>query len=288
MNTQMLPANAGIGLRSCHYSHILEKLPTVSWFEVLTENYMGDGGMPLYYLDKIRAHYPVSFHGVGMSLASADPLNMKYMKKLKSMIHRFQPLQVSDHLSWVSVKNRYAHELLPFPYNVQTLNHLIDKISAAQDYLGQSILVENPSSYMCFNQSDMSEADFINQLVKRSGCQLLLDVNNIYVSAYNTGFDANEYIANIDKEQIAEIHLAGFEDRGDHYYDTHGSRVHKDVWSLYQQLISEAGAIPSLIEWDTDIPEFSVLEYEAEKAQKILDRFNGDNINKKVANQCSY
>ena len=286
MSNHRLPADAGIGLRSCHYSHILETLPAISWFEVLTENYMGDGGMPLYYLDKIRQHYPVSFHGVGMSLASADPLNMKYMNKLKAMINRFQPLQVSDHLSWVSVKNRYAHELLPFPYNKQTLNHLADKISAAQDYLGQSILVENPSSYMSFNHSDISEVDFINQLVKRTGCQLLLDVNNIYVSAYNTSFDASEYIAGIDKAQIAEVHLAGFEDRGDHYYDTHGSRVHEDVWKLYQQLISEAGAIPSLIEWDTDIPEFTELEEEANKAQAIIDSLNNTKMNNRVAGQC--
>jgi len=276
--------SAGIGLRSEHYAHILEHKPKTPWFEVLTENYMGNGGMPLYYLDEIRENYPISFHGVGMSLASADTLNTKYMRKLKEMIKRYQPQRVSDHLSWVSVEQRYAHELLPFPYNSQTLQHLSDKISAAQEFLGQQILVENPSSYMCFKQSDMSEWDFINQLLETTGCQLLLDVNNIYVSAFNTGFDAPHYIQSINKNAIGEVHLAGFEDRGSHLYDTHGACVHNGVWQLYEQLITSAGPLPCLIEWDTDIPDFSTLQGEAEKAQQILDKYSPTPAHLKAVN----
>lgn len=268
----LLPKSAGIGLRSEHYSTIINNKPDIAWFEILTENYMGDGGLPLQNLDKIRKNYPISFHGVGMSLASADPLNMNYMRKLKNMIQRYQPLQVSDHMSWVSVQQQYAHELLPFPYYHESLDLLTDKISRAQDFLQQQILIENPSSYMSFNQSDMSEWDFINQLVKKSGCKLLLDVNNIYVSAFNTNFNSSNYIQEIDKENIAEIHLAGFEDRGSHLYDTHGSLIHKDVWALYDELIQLTGPVPTLIEWDTDIPEFSVLQSESNKAQQIINQ----------------
>jgi len=268
---QIKPVGAGIGLRSQHYAYILKNKPEVPWFEALTENYMGEGGMPLYYLEKIRQDYPITFHGVGMSLGSVDPLNMDYMKTLKYMIKRYQPLHISDHLSWVSFQKHYAHELLPFPYNEQTLQHLSDKISSAQDYLGQEILVENPSSYMNFKHSEINEWDFINQLAKQTGCKILLDVNNIYVSAFNTGLNAEDYIQNIDKQNISEIHLAGFEDRGSHLYDTHGKEVSQAVWLLYQKLIKLGGAIPSLIEWDSHIPEFSVLLEEVHKAQEILD-----------------
>ena len=267
---EQLPKSAGIGLRSEHYSMIIENNPDIAWFEILTENYMGEGGAPLWYLDKIRNNYPISFHGVGMSLASTDPLNMDYMFKLKNMIQLLEPLQVSDHMSWVSVQQQYAHELLPFPYYPESLQHIVEKISQAQDYLQQQILIENPSSYMLFDESVISEWDFINQIIDRSGCKLLLDVNNIYVSAFNTGFNSRSYIENINKENIAEIHLAGFEDRGSHLYDTHGAMIHDDVWSLYKELINLTGPVPTLIEWDTDIPDFSVLQSEADKAQRII------------------
>jgi len=269
---QLLPKSAGIGLRPEHYSTIIENKPDIGWFEILTENYMGEGGLPLIYLDKIRENYPISFHGVGMSLASTDPLNMNYMIQLKNMIQRFQPLHISDHMSWVSVQQQYAHELLPFPYYPESLQHLTDKISQAQDFLQQQILIENPSSYMLFDESNIPEWDFINQLIDKSGCKLLLDVNNIYVSAFNTGFNPQKYIQRINKENIAEIHLAGFEDRGSHLYDTHGAVIHDDVWSLYEELINLTGPVPTLIEWDTDIPEFYILHSEANKAQHIINQ----------------
>ena len=281
---QTLPKSAGIGLRPEHYSTIIENKPDTVWFEILTENYMGEGGLPLLYLDKIRANYPISFHGVGMSLASADPLNMNYMLKLKKLIQRFQPLQVSDHMSWVSVQKEYAHELLPFPYYPESLQHITDKISRAQDFLQQQILIENPSSYMLFDQSIMSEWDFINQLIELSGCKLLLDVNNIHVSAFNTGFNARDYIQKVNKENIAEIHLAGFADRGSHLYDTHGAMIHQDVWSLYEELIHLSGPVPTLIEWDTDIPEFSVLCSEADKAQQIINQYSSTKIISRCVN----
>ena len=272
-------SGAGIGLRPEHYQHIITEKPATPWFEVLTENYMCDGGLPLYYLDKIRQNYPVTFHGVGMSLASADPLNMHYMKQLKKLMQRFEPAHVSDHLSWVSVGQTYLHDLLPFPYNKESLKHLTNKINQAQEYLNTTLLVENPSSYIGFKQSDISEYDFINQLADATGCKILLDVNNIYVSAFNTGLNAENYISKINKQAIAEIHLAGFEDRGHYYYDTHGAEVNDSVWNLYQSLIQHSGPIPSLIEWDNDIPHFSKLQIEAEKAQTVLNQHPAITIN---------
>lgn len=263
---------AGIGLRAEHYQYIVTEKPATPWFEVLTENYMCDGGLPLYYLDKIRQNYPVTFHGVGMSLASADPLNMQYMKHLKKLMQQFEPAHVSDHLSWVSFDQNYLHDLLPFPYHEESLRHLANKIDQAQEYLNTTLLVENPSSYIGFKQSDIAEYDFINQLVNLTGCKILLDVNNIYVSSFNTGLDANNYISNINKQAIGEIHLAGFEDRGHYYYDTHGDQVNDSVWHLYESLIQLSGHIPSLVEWDNDIPHFKELQIEADKAQTILNR----------------
>lgn len=269
---QHKPEGAGIGLRSQHYQYILDNKPGIPWVEALTENYMGEGGTPLHYLEKICQHYPLTLHGVGMSLGSTDPLNMDYLKILKKMVNRYQPLLVSDHLSWVSFKNHYAHELLPFPYNNETLKHVAERVSFVQDYLGQAILIENPSSYMSFTDNDISEWDFINELTHSTGCKLLLDINNVYVSASNIGLNAEKYIELIDKDSIEEIHLAGFEDRGTHLYDTHGSKVDLNVWALYEKLIKLKGPVASLIEWDTDIPEFSILQSEAKKAQVILDQ----------------
>lgn len=270
--SQHKPEGAGVGLRSQHYSYILNNKPDIPWFEALTENYMGEGGMPLHHLEKIRQNYPLTFHGVGMSLGSTDPLNMDYLKILKNMMTIYQPLHVSDHLSWVSFQNHYAHELLPFPYNNETLKHLEERISFVQEYLGQHILIENPSSYMNFNNSDITEWDFINELTRTTGCKLLLDINNVYVSSFNIGLDAEKYIQLIEKDSIEEIHLAGFEDRGSHLYDTHGDKVDQNVWQLYQKLIEINGPVASLIEWDTDIPDFSILHAEAKKAQLILDK----------------
>lgn len=262
---------AGIGLRSEHYQTILNEKPDVPWFEVLTDNYMGAGGLPLYHLEKVCELYPISFHGVGLSLGSADPVNKNYLNKLKLLIDRFQPIQVSDHLAWVSVNNHYAHELLPFPYTQQAINLIADKINQVQDFLGRALIVENPSTYLDFNISEMPEWEFILKIVDKTNCELLIDVNNIYVSANNHGFDCIEYLSNIPHQQVKEIHLAGYEDRGTHLYDTHGYCIHDEVWALYEQALFYFGEKPTLIEWDNDIPGFDVLQQEADKAQAYLD-----------------
>ena len=265
---------AGIGLRSEHYQTILDNRPNTPWFEVLTDNYMVAGGLPLYHLEKVCEHYPVSFHGVGLSLGSADPINKQYLHQLKQLAERFKPAQISDHLSWVSLNNHYAHELLPFPYTREAVNIIGDKINQVQEYLGRPLIVENPSSYLAFSCSEMTEPEFINALVEKTDCELLIDINNVFVSASNHDFDANKYIQQIPAHKVKEIHLAGYDDRGAYLYDTHGHRVHDSVWELYKNALLQFGEVPTLIEWDTDIPSFDVLQQEAAKAQQLIDNLH--------------
>lgn len=262
---------AGIGLRSQHYRYILEQRPHVHWFEALVDNYMGAGGLPLYYLEQIAQAYPLSFHGVGLSLASEDAVNMVYLRKLKNLVDRFQPALVSDHLAWASNRGRYLHELMPFPYTRNNLHLVADKINRVQDFIGRQLLVENPSLYLSFNLTQMPEWDFINLLVERTGCGLLLDVNNLYVSAFNTGFSAMHYLHNLTPSAVQEMHLAGYEDRDTHLYDTHGYPVRQPVWSLYEMALCIFPDTPTLIEWDTDIPAFETLQHQAATAQAYLD-----------------
>ena len=265
---------AGIGLRSEHYQTILENRPNTPWFEVLTDNYMVAGGLPLYHLERVCEHYPLSFHGVGLSLGSADPINKPYLQKLKQLAERFKPAQISDHLAWVSLNNHYAHELLPFPYTREAISIIGDKINQVQDYLGCPLVVENPSSYLAFNCSEMTEPEFLNELINKTNCELLVDINNVFVSANNHDFNANEYIRQIPAHKVKEIHLAGYDDRGTYLYDTHGHRVHDSVWELYKNALLQFGEVPTLIEWDTDIPELPVLLSEVAEAQSRLDRFD--------------
>ena len=267
----------GIGLRSQHYQHILNNRPHTPWFEVLTDNYMGDGGQPLDYLEKIRKDYAVTFHGVGMSLGSDGPLNMDYMQKLKALKQRFHPAWVSDHLCWSASGRHASNELLPLPYTEEAIRHMANKIQQAQDYLGDRMLIENVSSYIAYKDSSISEWEFINAVADEADCYTLFDVNNIYVSARNHDFDAQDYIDGIDSSRVREIHLAGYEDQGTHLLDTHGQPVHQPVWSLYEQAINKLGPIPTLIEWDTDIPAFSILQGEADKAVAILNSLDNAN-----------
>ncbi len=262
---------AGVGLRACHYRDILAEHPPLPWVEVLADNYFGDGGLPLDYLDEVRCLYPVTLHGVGMSLGSTDPLDHVYLKRLKRLIDRIEPALVSDHLAWISTGGVYLHELLPLPYTEETLAHVAQRIEEAQDFLGRQLLIENPSSYLTFQQADMTEERFLARLVERTGCALLLDVNNLYVSAMNHGWDALAHVQALPKESIHEIHLAGYEERDAYLYDTHGKRVHAPVWELYRATLSAIGPVPTLIEWDTDIPPLGVLMEEAAKAQRFLD-----------------
>lgn len=264
---------AGVGLRSAHYQTVLETLPDVPWFEALTDNYMGNGGLPLYYLEKIREHYPITFHGVGLSLGSLDPLNNQYIQKLKERIKRYQPSLVSDHLCWSSYDGIHGNDLFPMPYSQEALNHMVGRIQQVQDALGQRIVVENVSSYVTFQSDEMTEWEFLSEVVKRADCDLLCDVNNIYVSARNHQFDPIEYLKALPHDRIREIHLAGYEDEGTHLLDTHGEAVHPPVWDLYQKAIELIGPVATLIEWDNNIPAFETLHLEAKKAAQILEQF---------------
>jgi uncharacterized protein len=261
---------AGIGLRSSHYQTILTTQPDIPWFEALSDNYMGDGGQPLDYLEQIRNLYPITFHGVGMSLGSTDPLNEQYLKRLKNLVQRFQPTYVSDHLCWASFDGIHGNELFPMPYTSEAVTHLVERIARVQDYLGQRILIENVSSYLSFKVDAMAEVEFLSEVAKKADCDILCDVNNIYVSAINHHFDPYDYLAALPKDKIREMHLAGFEDQGTHLLDTHGARVHQPVWDLYAAALEYFGPVPTLIEWDTDIPDFSVLQEEQAKAAKMM------------------
>jgi hypothetical protein len=266
-----LPNSAGIGLRAPHVSHVLAAHPSVAWFEVHSENYFADGGPALAALDRIRADYPVSLHGVGLSLGSADALDTAHLAKLSRLVKRIQPAQVSEHLCWSSVNGRHFNDLLPLPYTREALEHVCSRVSAVQDCLGREILVENVSSYLTFPESTMMESEFVVEVAVRSGCGLLVDVNNIYVNARNHGSDADDYLAGIPPALVAEIHLAGFDASGPCLIDTHGAPVAPEVWALYERALRRFGRVPTLIEWDTHIPEFAVLQREAATAQSYLE-----------------
>jgi uncharacterized protein (UPF0276 family) len=270
-----IPARAGIGLRAPHYRDVLESRPDVGWLEVHSENYFGAGGPPLHYLERIRAHYPLSLHGVGMSLGSTDPLHIAHLAKLKALIQRFEPGLVSDHLSWSSVNGRHFNDLLPLPYTEEALEHMCRRVLKAQEFLGQRILVENPSSYLQCAESAILEWEFLAELSRRTGCGILLDVNNVYVSACNHRLDARRFIDSIPGRYVAEIHLAGFTrnetDEGEILIDTHSRAVAADVWALFARAIERFGPRPALIEWDADLPPLPLLVAEAGHAQAIMD-----------------
>ncbi|BBP05390.1 UPF0276 protein [Sulfuriferula plumbiphila] len=273
-----IPANAGIGLRAKHYRDILSAPPAIGWLEAHSENYFAEGGQPLYYLERIRSNYPLSLHGVGLSLGSTDPLNREHLRKLKSLVARFEPGLVSEHLSWGSVSERYLNDLLPLPYTEEALAHVASRIMQVQDFLGRQILVENVSSYLQFKQSTIPEWAFLAEIAVRSGCGILLDVNNIYVSAVNHQFDPLAYLHAIPAEAVQEIHLAGFDSNGECLIDTHGKAVCDDVWALYRHALAHVGNVPTLIEWDTDIPALSVLLEEARKAETLLQEARHEHI----------
>ncbi|MDY6806123.1 MAG: DUF692 domain-containing protein [Cyanobacteriota bacterium] len=263
---------AGVGLRPPHYQDILNQKPTVPWFEVLSDNYLSPGGLPLYYLERVRQDYPVTLHGVGMSLGSTDPLNLQYLARLKGLAKRVEPAHISDHLASISVGGHYLNDLVPLLYTEKESDRLAERILQAQDFLGCRILIENPSPYITFTDSTMTEWEFIREVVGKADCYLLLDVNNVYVSAKNHGFDPLQYLDAIPPNRVKEIHLAGYEEKEDYLFDTHGYPVHPPVWELYREAIARFGPVPTLIEWDTDIPAFEVLVAEANKAEEILQR----------------
>ncbi len=266
-----LPLAAGIGLRTPHVREVLERRPTVPWFEVHSENYFADGGPVLATLERIRRDYPVALHGVGLSLGSTDPLDLAHLAKLERLADRVEPAAVSEHLCWSGVDGRHFNDLLPLPYTEEALAHVCARVETVQEYLGRRILVENVSSYYAFPEATIPEYEFVAAVAARTGCRLLLDVNNIYVNARNHGIDPLAYLASIPVNAVAEIHLAGFDDSGPCLIDTHGAPVSPEVWALFARAVERYGRVPALIEWDTDIPAFAVLEGEAATAQRILE-----------------
>ena len=266
-----LPVQAGIGLRAPHLRRVLDERPPVAWFEVHSENYFAAGGPALAALESVRRDYPLSLHGVGMSLGSADTPDPIHLRKLKALIERIDPAAISEHLCWSSIGGRWLNDLLPLPYTGEALNTVCAHIDQVQETIGRPLLIENVSSYLRFLPEDMPEWAFVAEVARRTGCGLLLDVNNIHVSAVNHGFAADDFLAGIPVGTVHEIHLAGYETVDGLLIDTHSRPVYPEVWALYRRALARFGPQPTLIEWDQDIPELDVLLGEAATAQAFLD-----------------
>ena len=271
-----VPSAAGVGLRHSHYGEFRSGRPAVAWVEVHSENYLCPGGPRLATLEDVRRHYPLSCHGVGLSLGSAEGLDSGHLAQLRSLIDRFEPGLVSEHVSWSTTGGDYLNDLLPLPYTEESLDILISNIGRAQDALGRTILIENPSSYVTFAQSTIPEWEFCVEAARRSGCGLLLDVNNIHVSAFNHGYDARDFLNAIPGELVGEIHVAGHADTQwdgrPVLIDDHGSTVKDAVWDLLDAALARIGPKPVLVEWDLDLPPLDTLLGEAARAQNALDR----------------
>ncbi len=258
----------GLGLRIPHYAHIFEHTPQIDWFEIISENFMDTGGKARRNLDRIRQDYPIVMHGVALSIGTVDTLNSEYLKKLKTLADEIQPAWISDHLCWTGIAHKNTHDLLPVPYTEEALKHIVERIKQVQDFLERPIALENPSTYLEFTSSHIPEAEFITRMAEDSGCNLLLDVNNVYVSCYNHRLDAQRYLDTLPLDKVIQIHLSGHSNMGTHIIDTHDDHVIDEVWALYKYVIHKAGRTPNtMIEWDDNIPEFSVLYAELEKAK---------------------
>jgi uncharacterized protein (UPF0276 family) len=257
----------GIGLRTVHFPHILSEHPAVDWFEILSENFMDTGGRPAYVLDQIAERYPVVMHGVSMSAGSTDPINFEYLRKLRQLARRTNARWLSDHLCWTGVSGLNTHDLLPMPYTDESLRHVTERVRIIADYLERPVFLENPSTYLEFAESTWSESEFLVELTERSGCGLLLDVNNVYVSSFNHGFDPVEYIDRIPADRVVQIHLAGHTHKGTHILDTHSDHVVDEVWELYRRVYQRIGGIATLLEWDEAIPPFDTVHAEVLKAK---------------------
>jgi uncharacterized protein (UPF0276 family) len=258
----------GVGLRAEHFQHVLDERPAVDWFEALTENYLDTRGRPLAVLERVRADYPIALHGIALSIGSADPLDAVYLQRLHALIARVEPALVTDHLCWTGVGGRKLYDLLPLPYTEETLRHVAARVRAVQDVLGRRIALENPSTYVGFRHATMTEWDFLAALVEEADCGVLLDVNNVYVSAHNLGFDPLRYLDAIPPARVAQLHLAGFTDMGTYLFDTHSAPVHDDVWALFRHAVRRFASAPTLVEWDADIPPFARVHAEAERARR--------------------
>lgn len=268
--SQALPCIAGIGLRALHYREVLEQRPDLGWVEVHSENFFG-GGAALHTLRQVAQHYPLSLHGVGIGLASPDPLDAVHLRELRRLCDAVDPACVSEHLSWNTVAGATINDLLPFPYTHDALLHVAARVQQVQETLGRRILIENLSYYLAFSSSEMREEEFLSELVARTGCGILFDVNNLYVNTVNLGVDAAAFMRGIPAHAVGEFHLAGASLIDGCLVDTHSARVFDEVWSLYQAALRHIGKRPTLIEWDIDIPELAVLQGEAAKAQHWID-----------------
>lgn len=272
----------GLGLRPQHFPAILgerntepSRLPGVDWFEIISENFIRVGGPPLGNLDRVRERYPVVMHGVSLSIGASDPLDWDYLAGLKALIERIEPEWVSDHLCWTGAHGVNLHDLLPMPFTQEAVTHVADRVGQVQDYLGRRILLENVSSYVTFEASEMSEAEFLAAVAARADCDILLDVNNIYVTGFNHGFDPVDYLDHIDRARVRQIHLAGHQNNGDHIIDTHDHPVCDPVWDLYAETVRRIGRKPTMIERDDNIPELSELIAELNRARAIGDAAAG-------------
>jgi len=259
----------GIGLRTAHYSHILSQWPDVDWFEIISENFMHTGGRPLAILDQIAERYKIVMHGVSMSIGSTDPLDWDYLRELKKLAKRVNPVWLGDHLCWTGVLSKNSHDLLPVPYNEETLKYVVGRIRTIQDFLERPLVVENPSTYVTFKSSTMPEEEFVARMAEEADCALLLDVNNVYVSGRNHDLDPMEYLKQVPYDRVVQIHLAGHTEKGTHCIDTHDGPVIDPVWNLYAEVMRRAGGRATLLEWDDKIPAFPEVHAEALRARRF-------------------
>ena len=259
----------GLGLRPAHYEAVLGESQRIDWLEIITENYLVPGGKPLHYLDRIRARYPMVMHGVSLSIGSTDPVDRDYLKAVRELARRVEPAWISDHLCWTGVEGRNAHDLLPLPYTEESLVCVAARVGEVQDALGRQILLENVSSYLTYRVSEMSEWEFLSEVARRADCAILLDINNIYVSAVNHAFDPLQYLNAMPKDRVRQFHLAGHSDMGDHLIDTHDHPIAAPVWDLYAEAVAHFGAVPTMIERDDNIPPLGELVAELDQARAI-------------------
>jgi hypothetical protein len=258
----------GIGLRTTHYAEVLADEPALDWFEILSENYMHTGGRPLEVLERIQARYPIAMHGVSLSLGTSDALDFAYLRELKALAQRCKAVWLGDHVCWTGTAGRNSHDLLPVPYDEESLAHMVERVRAVQDFLERPLVLENPSTYVTFRRSSMPEEEFLGRLAEESDCALLLDVNNVYVSARNHDLDPLDMLRGIPHDRVVQIHLAGHTDHGTHCIDTHTGHVAPAVWALYEEALRLCGPTTTLVEWDAEIPPFEVVRAEAEEARR--------------------
>jgi uncharacterized protein (UPF0276 family) len=273
----------GVGLRVPHYAHLLASWPAMDFFEVISENFMVAGGKPLFHLDQVLGHHPVIQHGVSLDIAGPEPLDRDYLTRLKALVRRVKPAWLSDHLCWCGTGHAHLHDLLPLPQTEEAIQRVVERAKMVQDLLELPFALENTSSYLSFTSNEMPEWEFISQIVERANIGLMLDVNNIYVSAYNHGFDAHDYLRALPHERVVQIHLAGHTHRGSHIIDTHKGPIIDPVWQLYADTIQLTGPVSTLIEWDEDIPSWDVLSAEADRARTLRASVLQQSAQKKVA-----